>query len=285
MCTVTLLNSYDNLQNWKDSGLFIVTGGGLFPINESTIILPSDELADSIMFIYIESGSAVITTDSLEETINQGRCAITDCKYHPAIKCISNASIHMYTFCGKACIQALSLIGFQSREILITNYSATEARNLLLHLDKLDRLKNSEDELSVLLRSQIFQNIITKFIKVNYNDGLQDIEDTSLPEHVKICIDFINKNYASEISLDTLASEAGINKYSLSRDFTALIGTSPIQYLKNRRIEVAKGFLKNSSLSIRDVGIAAGIPDTTNFIRMFKKSTGTTPLKYRNLYL
>jgi AraC-type DNA-binding domain-containing proteins len=280
-----MLNSYGNSQNWKDSGLFIITGGGSFAIGEPTIILPADDLADNIVFLYVESGFVVIATDNTEEVINQGRCAINDCKYHPAINCSSNAVIHLYTFCGKACIQALDLIDFRSKEILITDYSATDGRNLLLHLGKLDKLKHSEDELSVLLRSQIFQDIITKLIKMNYNNGLSDIEDTSLPEHVRICIDFINKNYASDISLDALASEAGINKYSLSRDFTALIGTSPIQYLKNRRIEVAKGFLKNSSLSIRDVGIAAGVPDTTNFIRMFKKSTGTTPLKYRNLYL
>ncbi|MCR5592429.1 MAG: AraC family transcriptional regulator [Saccharofermentans sp.] len=284
MCTITRLDPYDDLQNWKDSGLFIITGGGSFAIGEPTIILPTDDLADSIMFLFVESGSAVISTESLEEIIIQGRCAITDCNYHPAINCTSDTTIHLYTFCGKACLQTLGLIDFQSGKILITDYSATDRRNLLLQLEKLDRLKNSVDELSVLLRSQIFQNIITKLIKVNYNDSFPDIVDVSLPEHVKICIDFINKNYASEISLDTLASEAGINKYSLSRDFTALIGTSPIQYLKNKRIDVAKGFLKNSSLSIRDVGIAAGIPDTTNFIRTFKKSTGTTPLKYRNLY-
>lgn len=285
MSNIISLKSYDNIPNWKDSGLFIVTSGGSFLIDASMILLPSNDNADNILFLYTESGSASLLSGDSEILVPAGRCIIAECGDRPAITSSSRSMIHAYTFCGIASTKTLGLIGFGPSKALITDYSTVDRRNLLLQLTELDGLKDSEEEISVLLRSQIFQNIITKLVKMNYYERHTNVDETSLPWHIKICIDFIKKNYASDISLDVLASECGINKYTLSRDFTSLIGNSPIQYLKERRIDVAKEYLRNSSLSIRDVGIAAGIPDTTHFIRMFKKCTGTTPLKYRNRYL
>lgn|GEM_PF-3135719 len=279
------IDPYINEPSWNAAGLMLLTGGGSTKLDDSMVIQPVSSQEQQMLFLYVESGSVRIHTDNNDTTLEQDKCVITECRSHPIIMGTSLSSIYMFTFCGAPCSHILDLIGYEAGTVHITDYSMTDRKNILLQLEELDKLRDSRDDLAVLMRSQIFQNIITRYVKINYNDQSQNVIETSLPRHIKICIDYMNKNYASEISLDTLASECGINKFTLSRDFTSFTGTSPIQFLKNKRIDIAKGFLQKSTLSIRDVGIAAGIPDTTNFIRTFKRYTGTTPLKYRNRFL
>ncbi|MBR2294291.1 MAG: helix-turn-helix transcriptional regulator [Clostridiales bacterium] len=285
MSKIMCIKPYIYEPSWNTTGMIVITGGDSVKLDASTILQPDGSQEEQMLFLYVESGSVRIRTDNSDATLAQDSCVIAECIYHPIITGTFPSRIRLYTFCGSPCSHILDLMGFKTGTLHITDYSKTDRQNILLQLDELDKLRDSRDDLSILMRSQIFQNIITRYIKINYNDQSRNIMDTSLPRHIKICIDYMNKNYASEISLDTLSAECGINKFTLSRDFSSFTGTSPIQFLKNKRIDVAKGFLQKSTLSIRDVGIAAGIPDTTNFIRTFKKHTGTTPLKYRNRFL
>ena len=285
MNTIISIRSYENIPSWNDTGLIVITGGKSLSLDGSTLVQLDNNSEQQMMFLFIESGAVGIHTDNSSSEAKTGNCVITECSNHPILTGLEKTKIFIYTFCGSPCSHILDLINYKAGLIHVTEYSNADRKNIILQLEELNKLKDSKDELTVLLRSQIFQNIITRYVKINYNTQSPSITETSLPRHIKICIDYMNKNYASEINLDTLASECGINKYTLSRDFSSFTGISPMHFLKDKRIDVAKGFLQHSMLSIRDVGIAAGIPDTTNFIRIFKKYTGTTPLKYRNRFL
>lgn len=63
--------------------------------------------------------------------------------------------------------------------------------------------------------------------------------------------------------------------------FKKAIGMSPIEYLNEYRIRQAVRLLKDSSLPVTEICLDCGYNNMGNFLREFRKYTGTTPLQYR----
>jgi YesN/AraC family two-component response regulator len=93
---------------------------------------------------------------------------------------------------------------------------------------------------------------------------------------------YINNNFMTKISLDTVAKKACTSKYHLSREFKKSLGCTYQEYLKKLRLEKARTLLKNTNLSVTEAAFSAGYADLTNFERIFKKITGCTPRQYKN---
>lgn len=96
---------------------------------------------------------------------------------------------------------------------------------------------------------------------------------------------FIDENFLKEIGLDEISAECFVNKYYLSHLFTEHLGMPVGKYIRNKRIELAKKVLSESTASIADVSDKCAFNDANYFGRVFKKSTGFTPLQYRRAYL
>lgn len=90
-------------------------------------------------------------------------------------------------------------------------------------------------------------------------------------------IQYIDKNYFTEISVSALVKLCVMSNTNFRRIFTALCGVSPIQYLLEVRIRHAKEFLSHQDCSVAEIAQKCGFKDVEHFCRTFKKLTGTTP--------
>ena len=95
---------------------------------------------------------------------------------------------------------------------------------------------------------------------------------------------YLDANYAENITLDMLASLSHMNKYYLVHAFTKCIGISPITYLLQKRIQEGKSLLESTSYSISQISAALGFSSQSYFSQTFKKATGKTPVQYRNAF-
>jgi AraC-like DNA-binding protein len=57
--------------------------------------------------------------------------------------------------------------------------------------------------------------------------------------------------------------------------------SSPLEYIQQERIELAKRVMANTSLSITEVCYETGFNNLNYFIRLFKRKEGVTPNVYR----
>lgn len=94
-------------------------------------------------------------------------------------------------------------------------------------------------------------------------------------------LDFIDKHYMEEISLDILAAKAGFNTKYFCKLFKDYFGESPWQYLIKSRLNKACFMLMDNSCSIKSIAYKSGFADELYFSRIFKKNLGIPPRSYR----
>lgn len=94
-------------------------------------------------------------------------------------------------------------------------------------------------------------------------------------------INFINANYAQNISIKQLADAAHISESALYAAFQKQFHTSPIAYLNHYRLTLASNLLCQTSLPIQDIALSVGFTDAFYFSRLFKKTFNLSPREYR----
>lgn len=97
-------------------------------------------------------------------------------------------------------------------------------------------------------------------------------------------LEYVNKNYAEDITLDSLADYAGFSRYTLSRMFTRHTGNTFTQYLNTRRVSMAAELLSQSDLPVTQVALRVGFGSIATFNRVFRAIRGCTPSQFRNVY-
>ena len=98
---------------------------------------------------------------------------------------------------------------------------------------------------------------------------------------IKTVLEYIEANYGSSISLDSLATVAGMNPKYFCRVFHSLTHQSPMEYVNFYRIELAAYQLDNIEKSITVIGSECGFAESSYFTKVFKKYKGVTPKEYR----
>jgi len=74
----------------------------------------------------------------------------------------------------------------------------------------------------------------------------------------------------------------GLDRYQFARQFHAVYGTSPYRYSVMRRLDVARGWLRDAR-PLAETAIEAGFADQAHFTRTFKAAFGMTPGRYVRL--
>lgn len=95
---------------------------------------------------------------------------------------------------------------------------------------------------------------------------------------------YIRNNYTKPmLQMSAIADAFNISAASLSLDFKETMGMSPSDYLLLLRMEKAKEMLRESTLSVKEIGIAVGYIDASSFIRRFRQYIAMTPAQYRQM--
>lgn len=99
----------------------------------------------------------------------------------------------------------------------------------------------------------------------------------SSSERISRAIRIIREHYDNDLNIDHLAGEAGMSPSIFHRNFKALTGSTPHQYLKHTRLHRAKGFILDDKLPIGEAARRVGYDDPGYFSKEFKKYFKVSP--------
>ena len=98
---------------------------------------------------------------------------------------------------------------------------------------------------------------------------------------VQKVMNYVNLNVAEPLTLKSLAAMCFISPSYLSALFKQEAGTTLIDYINTQRVNRAAQLLEHSSHAIAAVAEEVGILDVNYFTKIFKKTLGVTPTRYR----
>lgn len=93
-------------------------------------------------------------------------------------------------------------------------------------------------------------------------------------------LDWIPAHLGDDLSLDALASQAGMSPRSLSRAFVQELGVGPGKYVERVRLEAARALLQDAQASIGTVARLTGFGHPENLRRSFHKYLSVSPQEY-----
>ena len=82
-------------------------------------------------------------------------------------------------------------------------------------------------------------------------------------------------------NLDAIMKRLGCTKSHAIREFRAVYGTTPYEYMQKRRFGLAKAMLRNTAMSISSIAERLGFYDVHYFSGSFKRRIGKSPNQYR----
>ena len=97
--------------------------------------------------------------------------------------------------------------------------------------------------------------------------------------------DHLDKVYQTKVSVEELASMAGMSVRQLERRFKEAFKTTPMQYVMKLRILKACQRLSSSQDSITEIALEVGFYDHSSFTKKFVQMIGNTPREYRQKFL
>ncbi|MGG7620032.1 helix-turn-helix domain-containing protein [Bacillus coreaensis] len=129
----------------------------------------------------------------------------------------------------------------------------------------------SFDKASALLYEWI-EDLFTKIINQNKPEDRKQIQGA---------LNYIEKNYQRGVTLEEVAEHVHLSPHYLSRLFKKELNINFVNYVSERRINLAKEMLEKTDMPVINIALELSYHEPNYFSKVFKKSTGMTPSEYR----
>ena len=143
-----------------------------------------------------------------------------------------------------------------------------------------DKLKETFDALPAINVGKIksAMRILDACASYEYLKGLIESNE----KKIDILLDeYINDHLAKDLSVEILCSHFHLSHSEIYSIFNKYFNTTPVEYIKIRRLKHACYLLKNSDFLINEIAKKCGIPDYNYFSKVFKKTFNITPKEFR----
>ena len=110
------------------------------------------------------------------------------------------------------------------------------------------------------------------------------IGDTEkMPRDVAAALKFMEENLMGEFDIQTLSRACDVSVNTLERHFKETLGITPFAMLRKKRLIASLEFLRNGN-AVTAAALQSGFSDYSNYIQLFRKQFGLTPLQYKKKF-
>lgn len=100
-------------------------------------------------------------------------------------------------------------------------------------------------------------------------------------DKIKMMMIYIHDNYMKKLTISEIATASYSSERECFREFHDNLHMTPVEYIRNYRIQMACHMLARSRESITNIGHACGFESSSHFGKVFREYIGCTPLEYR----
>ncbi|MBN1588344.1 MAG: AraC family transcriptional regulator [Pirellulales bacterium] len=162
----------------------------------------------------------------------------------------------------------------------------SEAVGRFLHLRRLRR--SIDDELSVHLPGG--QSIVRRLIEILFIEAARLCLDTDenlggqlLHSDLGPALALMHRQPERPWTVAELAERVAMSRSAFAATFAKVLGRPPVQYLRERRMQLARQLLRNPSLGLKEIAMRVGYDSVSAFNSAFKQRWGVAPGQFRNV--
>jgi AraC-like DNA-binding protein len=147
-------------------------------------------------------------------------------------------------------------------------------------LDSLSRLLRLLQEPVLIDRVAplIEQEIVVRLLHGLHGPTLRHLVTMgSTSHHIAKVITWIRQNFTTEISVEELAAKAHMSSSTFRLNFRNVAGMSPLQYIKNLRLQEARHLMLSNSLDAGSAAVQVGYESASQFSREYRRMFGEPP--------
>jgi AraC-like DNA-binding protein len=130
------------------------------------------------------------------------------------------------------------------------------------------------------LSELMFVDVIRRYLETLPSDRLDWLAGLRDPQ-IGRALTEIHRDPAHPWTLESLAHKVAMSRSAFAEHFMKFVGTPPMQYLTNWRMQVAANQLLSTTDSVMAVANRVGYDSEAAFSRAFKKVVGAPPSKWR----
>jgi AraC family transcriptional regulator len=132
-----------------------------------------------------------------------------------------------------------------------------------------------------LYREAVSETIALHLLRTCCSVGAVPAPARLAPAALRRVRELIEAELHGDLSVDDLATAAGLSRAHFARAFRAATGETPYGYVRQRRVERARRLLAATDLEAASIAGLTGFSSPSHFGRVFKAVTGATPAAYR----
>ncbi len=300
----------NKLQNLNIEGDFIQNltlkenrrhGDILLPINTYHMIIPSHanifdcHWHDEFELFKLDKGEALVQIGSTYRKVQEGDLLFINSGELHAAKTVDNSGCNFRA----AVFSPEMLLAPANDQILIKYVAPILNGHLILHspikrqnehenniqecFDEIYRLiKNQPAGYELAVKANLFL-LFGEFIACShYDNQIRTVKkDTGTIENIKNIINYIEKNYPENLTIQLLAERMNVSPGHFCRLFKQYTMKTPIQYINYYRLSKAMELLQTTDRKILDIALDTGFNSMSYFINVFRENMGCTPSEYR----
>ncbi len=234
----------------------------------------------------VDEGRAIVAIDSRKYTLEKGEAFFVNSEVLHGVWADGTSTCHLRSFCFHPRLVGGSFDSIFWAQYLNPLMSDPAFKGAVFSSSSLipqvwQQVHQSEPDYEFEVRHTL-SRLIVRLMR-------QRSEQTAFPSEkvlrdsarIKQMLAFIQTHYNEEITIDEIAQSASVSISEALRCFRSTIGTTPIRYVKQFRIEKAADLLSTTNLKIADIGMMCGFQEMSYFAKAFRSLKGVTPSKFR----
>lgn len=113
------------------------------------------------------------------------------------------------------------------------------------------------------------------------NASIQKQNGSYSDEKLKAILIYIHEHFQEELSIEHLSQAVHLSKRSCFRLFQDSLHMTPMEYIRDYRLQIACRMLTQSNSSITEIAYLCGIGSSSYFSKIFRTKFHCTPFEYR----